>query len=437
MQILLLDESPSRQVALVGAFSALGAQVIATDRIGAAAAMAQDACFDLLILLETVGGRLSHKVLLAAAHRNSAVKAVLLTDRTGAEVDELFSLLPGLICIVGSGCATEDIVELARPLFAPPPRRAKASPGRVGNDLGWSLGPAMGSVADDPDDEALALEVPWAAAPAPAAVEPPAQDRAQAEPRRMKADLRVEVPAPPPQASDFHAGLGAPAPDRPAQAPRQVAPPATAPKTAGSRLRRGKVEPILFASARATPKAEGPAQATPPEPAGGRPVTPKLRAPLTATRDAPPPPKPGDAQARTMSALFRAHARAQSNTGQGDTGQKAASRLAKPAHPPSAPAPAGPALGPAWDRALGAGKAKAVPVQAQHGHRTRAVRSLLDEGIAAPGERPEMREPVTPATAETKRAGGPFSEVRPARMTLGGIEEPVPAQRRMAAPFGS
>jgi hypothetical protein len=54
-----------------------------------------------IIIGERIGGRLAHAVALLAECRNPLVAAVLLTDRTGPAVDELFDLMPSLVGILG------------------------------------------------------------------------------------------------------------------------------------------------------------------------------------------------------------------------------------------------------------------------------------------------------------------------------------------------
>jgi hypothetical protein len=101
MQVLILEDDPGFQAQLAQAMMGKGFHVLGVDTVPAAEAFLRLDMADVLIFGERIGGRLSHSVALLAECRNPLVAAVLLTDRTGPAVDELFDLMPSLVGILG------------------------------------------------------------------------------------------------------------------------------------------------------------------------------------------------------------------------------------------------------------------------------------------------------------------------------------------------
>ncbi len=94
MQVLILEDDPAFQAQLAQAMMAKGFNVLCVATVPAAEAFLRLDMADVLIFGERIDGRLTHPVALLAECRNPLVAAVLLTDRTGPDLDELFDLMP-------------------------------------------------------------------------------------------------------------------------------------------------------------------------------------------------------------------------------------------------------------------------------------------------------------------------------------------------------
>jgi len=101
MQALVL----SNNAKLLGETTAVlfekGFHVVGLNDVPAAEKFLRKSQVDVLIMEERVGGNLTHGMSLLAEYRNIATETILVTEREGPEVDELFDLLPSLHCILG------------------------------------------------------------------------------------------------------------------------------------------------------------------------------------------------------------------------------------------------------------------------------------------------------------------------------------------------
>lgn len=101
MQVMVLDQDQNLQVQLAGALMQKGFHVICVESIGAAENFIRRDFIDVLVMGERVGGKLSHSLALLAECRNPLVSAILLTDRTGPSLEEIFDLIPSINGILG------------------------------------------------------------------------------------------------------------------------------------------------------------------------------------------------------------------------------------------------------------------------------------------------------------------------------------------------
>jgi hypothetical protein len=101
MQVMVLEQDQFFQAQLASALMGKGFQVICVDNVGAAENFIRLDFIDILVFGERLEGKLSHSVALLAECKNPLVNAVLLTDRTGNDIDELFDLLPSVYAILG------------------------------------------------------------------------------------------------------------------------------------------------------------------------------------------------------------------------------------------------------------------------------------------------------------------------------------------------
>jgi hypothetical protein len=100
MFALIFEENACRRGTHAVALIQAGLEVTSTDQIDVARDCLRADMVDLLILDERVHGRVSHGLALLAEYRNPLVATILLTSRTGEDVDDLFHLLPSLHCVL-------------------------------------------------------------------------------------------------------------------------------------------------------------------------------------------------------------------------------------------------------------------------------------------------------------------------------------------------
>jgi hypothetical protein len=112
MQVLILEDDPAFQALLAQAMMAKGFNVLCVASVPAAEAFLRLDMADVLIFGERIDGRLTHPVALLAECRNPLVAAVLLTDRTGPDLDELFDLMPSLVGILGRRVAPPVVTQV-------------------------------------------------------------------------------------------------------------------------------------------------------------------------------------------------------------------------------------------------------------------------------------------------------------------------------------
>lgn len=111
MTILLVSDSPDREPtsALVAALVARGGRVAVAPSVRAAAVYLRAEPVRALVLPERLAGDTTHCVALLAEWRNPLVATVLLSDRAGAEVDEVVALLPSVTAVVAPDAAPAHV----------------------------------------------------------------------------------------------------------------------------------------------------------------------------------------------------------------------------------------------------------------------------------------------------------------------------------------
>jgi hypothetical protein len=114
MHVLILDDKVARQEAAAIGFMRAGFQVTATPSLSVAEACVCGGVLDLLIAVERLQGRLTHSLALLAEFHNPALSTVLITDRSGAETDELPELIPSVHSLVDGQATADSLVALGR-----------------------------------------------------------------------------------------------------------------------------------------------------------------------------------------------------------------------------------------------------------------------------------------------------------------------------------
>ena len=113
MQALILSDSPETQLRMTQVLSKRGFQVTQCESVTMATAHVRACTFDLIVMDERVHGALTHRIALSAEKRAPFVKTVLLSDRTDADVDDLYELLPSLVSIISPNLSPDLIGQFA------------------------------------------------------------------------------------------------------------------------------------------------------------------------------------------------------------------------------------------------------------------------------------------------------------------------------------
>jgi hypothetical protein len=114
MQVLLLDDDENRHEALMTAFLKAGCQITATANFKVAETILRYGFVDLLVATERLRDRLTHGTALLAEYRNPSVATIVISERVGADVEELYDLIPSVHCIVGAEVPAATILALGR-----------------------------------------------------------------------------------------------------------------------------------------------------------------------------------------------------------------------------------------------------------------------------------------------------------------------------------
>ena len=153
MQALVLRDDTEAAVLSAKALLNKGFHVVCVENRHIARALLRAETFDLLVLDERITGRLTHSIALAAERRYPYINTILLTERIGPEVDELYDLIPCVYAIASLDCAPDLLAKLALSSiesFEQAEARVKRNLRRVGMDE--SAFEAMVAAEDEADD---------------------------------------------------------------------------------------------------------------------------------------------------------------------------------------------------------------------------------------------------------------------------------------------
>lgn len=114
MIALVVHSDPHQSARLSAHLMKIGFNVMTVESLVVADAMSRNMSIDLMIVEETIQGALSHRILLTAERRNPGMSAVLMTDKTGADADELFLLLPAVHALLAPNAPLNILNALVR-----------------------------------------------------------------------------------------------------------------------------------------------------------------------------------------------------------------------------------------------------------------------------------------------------------------------------------
>ncbi len=113
MRALILRNDPNAAVASSRALIDKGFQILCVDTRQAAETLVRMDTVDLLVMDEQVQGELTHCVALSGERRNPYISAILMTDRSREETDDLYDLIPSLYALAGVDTAPTLVGQLA------------------------------------------------------------------------------------------------------------------------------------------------------------------------------------------------------------------------------------------------------------------------------------------------------------------------------------
>ena len=119
MDVLIVEDDLPAQVALAQEMMRRGLGVICMSDLDSAEAMLRHQVPRAVILGEWVGGRLSHRLALMAECRRPDVMVILLTVRTGTDLDEMPDLLPAVRAILGRDFTPDSVGQIVAAVLNP------------------------------------------------------------------------------------------------------------------------------------------------------------------------------------------------------------------------------------------------------------------------------------------------------------------------------
>lgn len=113
MKALILRKNVTAAISCAQALMEKGFHIAYSETQVFARELIKADTIDLLVMDETIGGRLTHALAHSVERRNPYVSVIMATDRTGSETDELYDLIPCLYGLVGTDSSGPLISQLA------------------------------------------------------------------------------------------------------------------------------------------------------------------------------------------------------------------------------------------------------------------------------------------------------------------------------------
>lgn len=113
MRALILRNDPDAAVESSRALIDKGFQILCVENRTIAETLIRMDTIDLLVMDEEVEGCLTHGIALSGERKNPYISAIIVTDRTSQETDDLYELIPSLYALVGSNTAPKLVGQLA------------------------------------------------------------------------------------------------------------------------------------------------------------------------------------------------------------------------------------------------------------------------------------------------------------------------------------
>lgn len=113
MRALILRNDPDAAVESSRALIDKGFQILCVENRTIAETLIRMDTIDLLVMDEEVEGCLTHGIALSGERKNPYISSIIVTDRTKAETDDLYDLIPSLYALVGGNTGPKLVGQLA------------------------------------------------------------------------------------------------------------------------------------------------------------------------------------------------------------------------------------------------------------------------------------------------------------------------------------
>jgi hypothetical protein len=113
MKALILRQDAQAASAVSRTLMDKGFQILCVEKLDVAHALIRVDTIDLLVMDERIDGQLTHAIALSGERKNPYLSAILLTDRSAEETDDLHALIPALYALAGMSVGTDVLAKLA------------------------------------------------------------------------------------------------------------------------------------------------------------------------------------------------------------------------------------------------------------------------------------------------------------------------------------
>ena len=113
MRALILRNDSNDAVANSRALINKGFQILCVDTREVAETLVRVDTIDLLVMDEQIDGQLTHNIALSGERKNPLISSIMMTERAGAETDDLYDLIPNLYALVGEKTTSALVGQLA------------------------------------------------------------------------------------------------------------------------------------------------------------------------------------------------------------------------------------------------------------------------------------------------------------------------------------
>lgn len=113
MKALILRQNPDAACETSKVLIDKGFQILCVETLAVAHALIRVDTIDLLVMDEVFAGQMTHALALSGERRSPYLNTIMLTDRSRAETDDLYDLIPCLYALAGTTVSPRILGQLA------------------------------------------------------------------------------------------------------------------------------------------------------------------------------------------------------------------------------------------------------------------------------------------------------------------------------------